>query len=54
MPRHILESIFLVLLLVWLFGAFISHVGGNWIHLLLVAALVVVAIRFLTGRRVVD
>ena len=54
MPRYALESILLVLLLVWLIGAFISPFGGNLIHLLLVAIVVVVAIRFFTGRRVVD
>ncbi len=54
MPRYALETILLVLLLVWLFGAFLSPFGGNLIHLLLVAVVVVVAIRFFTGRRVGD
>ena len=54
MPRYALEWIIVILLLLWLFGAFISPFGGNLIHLLLVVLLVVVVIRFLTGRRVVD
>ncbi len=54
MPRYSLESILIVLLVLWLFGAFISPFGGNLIHLLLLVILVVVAIRFITGRRVGD
>jgi hypothetical protein len=54
MPRYALETILLVLILLWLFGAFISPFGGNLIHLLLVAIVVVVGIRYFTGRRVVD
>ena len=40
-----------VLLLLWLFGAFISPFGGNLIHLLLVILLVVIVLRFVQGRR---
>ena len=54
MPRYTLELIIVVLLLVWLFGAFVSPFGGNLIHLLLVVLLVVVVIRLLQGRRIVD
>jgi len=53
MPRYTLELVIVVLLLLWLFGAFISPVGGSLIHLLLVALLVVVVIRFVMGRRAV-
>ena len=52
MPRYTLELIIVVLLLLWLFGAFISPFGGNLIHLLLVILLVVVVIRVMQGRRV--
>jgi hypothetical protein len=52
MPRYTLELIIVVLLLLWLFGAFVSPFGGNLIHLLLVILLVVVVIRLLQGRRV--
>jgi hypothetical protein len=53
-PRYTLELIIVVLLLLWLFGAFINPFGGNLIHLLLVVLLVVVVIRVLQGRRIVD
>ena len=52
MPRYTLELIIVVLLLLWLFGAFVSPFGGNLIHLLLVILLVVVVIRVMQGRRV--
>ena len=51
MPRYTLEAIIVVLLLLWLFGAFISPFGGNLIHLLLVVLLVVIVLRVLQGRR---
>ena len=54
MPRYTLELIIVVLLLLWLFGAFISPFGGNLIHLLLVVLLVVVVIRVIQGRRILD
>jgi hypothetical protein len=50
MSRYTLELVIVVLLLLWLFGAFISRFGGSLIHLLLVALLVLVVIRFVMGR----
>jgi len=50
-PRYTLELVIVVLLLLWLFGAFVSPFGGNLIHLLLVVLLVVVVIRLMQGRR---
>ena len=52
MPRYSLETIIIVLLILWLLGAFISPFGGGLIHLLLVVILVVVLIRVLQGRSV--
>jgi hypothetical protein len=52
MPRYTLETIVVILLILWLLGAFVSPFGGNLIHLLLLVILVVVVIRFLQGRRV--
>lgn len=52
MPRYTLELIIVVLLLLWLFGAFVNPFGGNLIHLLLVVLLVVVVIRVMQGRRI--
>ena len=46
-----LETIIVVLLLLWLLGAFVTPVTGNLVHLLLVVILFVVVIRVLQGRR---
>jgi hypothetical protein len=54
MPRYSLETIILVLLILWLLGAFIAPFGGGLIHLILVVLLVVVVIRLLQGRRILD
>ena len=45
-----LWTIAVILLILWLLGAFVANVGGI-IHLLLVIALVVVVYRLVTGRR---
>jgi hypothetical protein len=50
MPRYTLETIIFIILLIWLFGAFISPFGGGLIHLLLVVVLIVVVVRLLQGR----
>lgn len=41
-----------ILVLLWLLG-FLTHVGGAFIHLILVVALVVFVVNLLTGRRTV-
>jgi hypothetical protein len=48
-----LETIIVVLLILWLLGAFITPIPavGGLIHLLLVVVLVVVVIRVIQGRR---
>ena len=51
MPRYTLETLILVLLLLWLLGWLVIPVGGNLVHLLLVLLLVVVIVRVLQGRR---
>ena len=50
MPRYALETIVIILLILWLLGAFVMPVGGNLIHVLLVIILVLVVVRLLTGR----
>ncbi len=47
-----LETIILILVVLWLLG-FIFGTAGNLIHLLLVIALVVLVIRFVSGRKTV-
>lgn len=46
-----LWTVVVLLLVLWLLG-FTMHVAGGLIHILLVAALVVIVLRLLTGRRV--
>ena len=51
MPKYSLETIILILLIVWLLGWLVFPFGGGGlIHLLLVVILVVVIIRLLQGR----
>jgi uncharacterized membrane protein YtjA (UPF0391 family) len=46
-----LETILIILVIMWALGLFAFHAGGI-IHVLLVIALVVLIIRLLQGRRV--
>ena len=48
-----LETIIVILLVLWLIGLVTSNTFGGILHLLLLVALVVFIIRLLTGRRVV-
>jgi len=45
-----LWTIFVILAILWLLG-FSLHIGGGLIHLLIVAALVILVINLLSGRR---
>jgi hypothetical protein len=51
MPRYSLETIIIILVILWLMGAFIAPFGGGLIHLLIVVILVVLLVRILDGRR---
>jgi hypothetical protein len=46
-----LYTIAAVLLVLWILGFFVVHVGGGLIHALLVIALVVFVFQLITGRR---
>jgi hypothetical protein len=50
MPRYTLETIVLVLLLLWLLGWLVMPGIGSLVHLLLVVILVVIVIRLFQGR----
>ena len=50
MPRYTLEVIIVILIVLWLLGAFVMPVGGSFIHLLLILVLAVVVIRLMQGR----
>jgi Family of unknown function (DUF5670) len=47
-----LATIAIVLLILWALGLVSSYTMGGFIHILLVAALVIVVIRVIQGRRV--
>jgi hypothetical protein len=49
---NLLWIIIIVLLIAWVTGAFVMHVG-SLIHVLLVIALILVVYRLATGKRVV-
>ena len=42
-----------VLVVMWLLGFFAFHVAGGLIHLLIIIALVMLVLHFVTGRRAV-
>lgn len=47
-----LETIAVVLIILWALGFFTANAMGGLIHLLLVIAIVVVLIRVIQGRRI--
>ena len=46
-----LWTIFVILLVLWLLGLVSSYTMGGFIHILLVVALIMVLVNFLSGRR---
>lgn len=48
-----LETILVLLVVLWLLGMLSSYTMGGLIHVLLVLAIAVFLIRFLSGRKVV-
>jgi Family of unknown function (DUF5670) len=48
---HMLWTIFIILLVLWLLGLITGYTLGNFIWLLLVAAVVVLIIQLISGRR---
>ena len=48
-----LETVAIVLIILWALGLVGGYALGGLIHALLVIALIVLAVRFLTGRKVV-
>lgn len=47
-----LETLIILLVIMWLLGMVTSYTMGGLIHLLLVIAVVVVLVRLIQGRRV--
>ncbi len=48
-----LQTIAIILVVLWALGLVSSYTMGGFIHLLLVLAIVVILIRFIQGRKVV-
>ena len=47
-----LETIAIILIILWLLGMVSSYTMGGFIHILLVVAVVVILVRLIQGRRV--
>jgi hypothetical protein len=47
-----LETVAVLLILLWILGLTTSHTMGGVIHILLVIAIVVVLVRVIQGRRI--
>ena len=47
-----LETIAVILLVLWLLGVVSGYTLGNFIYILLVIALVLIVVRLVSGRRV--
>lgn len=48
--KHMLWTIFVVVLVLWLLG-FSFHIAGGFIHLLLVLAVIILIFNLISGRR---
>jgi hypothetical protein len=48
-----LETIAVILIILWLLGVVSAYTMGGFIHILLVIALVVIVLRVIQGRRIV-
>ena len=46
---NLLYIIAVILIIIWVFGAFVSPFGGNLIHILLVIAVIAVLLRVIRG-----
>ena len=50
--RKMLETLAVVLLILWALGLVSSYTLGGFIHILLVLAIIVIAVRLIQGRRI--
>jgi len=48
-----LQTIAVILIILWLLGLVTSYTVGGFIHILLVVAIIIVLLRVIQGRRVV-
>ncbi|MFA5214470.1 lmo0937 family membrane protein [Sulfuricurvum sp.] len=49
--NDMIETIALVLIILWILGFVTSYTMGGFIHILLVIAIVMILVRFIQGRR---
>lgn len=49
---NLLYVIAVILIIVWIFGAFVTPFGGNIIHILLVIAIIAILLRVIRGGTV--
>ncbi|MDD4904673.1 MULTISPECIES: lmo0937 family membrane protein [Methylobacter] len=47
-----LETLAILLIILWIFGLVSSYTLGGFIHILLVIAIIVIVLRVIQGRRV--
>lgn len=47
--RNLIYIVAIILIVFWIFGAFVSPFAGNYIHLLLLVAIFVVLFRIIKG-----
>ncbi|PPK72991.1 hypothetical protein B0F87_11537 [Methylobacter tundripaludum] len=47
-----LETLAILLVILWIFGLVSSYTLGGFIHILLVIAIIVIVLRIIQGRRV--
>lgn len=52
--RNLLYVIAVILVIIWLLGSFAYHIGSAFIHLLLVAAVVMLLINVFNRRKPLD
>ena len=46
----LLWTIIVILVVIWLIGFLLAHIGGGLIHIILVIAIILIIINLLTGR----
>ncbi len=49
---HMLETLAILLIILWIMGLISSYTLGGFIHILLVIAIIVILLRVIQGRRV--
>jgi hypothetical protein len=52
MGKPMLQTIVVLLVVLWLLGMVTSYTMGGFIHILLVVAVIVVLVRVIQGRRI--